>query len=171
MKDNNGKELHRQYDIYKQHIRTIELWDNFDLDTLLMITLELKMDKITRLKWMEYSNDYQNMPLHSKLLEFLHIQPWHFELVSSELKPQMTTHRSYETIIDWYHRFYMATVNREEVCVACGRGGNHVSGSCGKFQGMAREERWDPLRRVPIVRIVYRRHSTHGKQVSSASYM
>ena len=62
MKVNNGKELGKLYDVCKQHIRAIKLLDHFDLDTFLTITLELKMDEVTRLKWMEYSNDSQKTP-------------------------------------------------------------------------------------------------------------
>ena len=32
--------------------------------------MELKMDKVTRKKWMEYSNDSLTMPLYSELLKF-----------------------------------------------------------------------------------------------------
>ena len=59
MKGNNGRELCRLWDVWKQHIRAIKLSDHFDLETFLTIEMEMKM---TRLKWMEYSNDCQTMP-------------------------------------------------------------------------------------------------------------
>ena len=62
MKGNNGYELHKLYDTRKLYIRAIELSDHFDLHMFLTITMELKMDEVTRLKWMDYSNDSQMTP-------------------------------------------------------------------------------------------------------------
>ena len=53
------------YDVCKQHITAIELSDHYNLDMFLTISMELKMDEVTRLKmdevmrlkWMEYSYD------------------------------------------------------------------------------------------------------------------
>ena len=73
MKDNNGKELRKLYDVCKQHIRAIQLSDQFDLETFLTIAIELKMDEATRLKWMEHINDSQKTPPYSELLEFLNM--------------------------------------------------------------------------------------------------
>ena len=88
------------------------------------------MDEATRLKWMEYSNDFQTTHPYSKLLKFLDMQASHFESVTSEQKLQTTKSRS-----------YAVTVKKE--CIVCGRGGKHPLGACSKFQGMAREEQWD----------------------------
>ena len=57
MKANNGKELQKLYNVCKQHIRAIQLSDHFDLETFLMIAIELKMDEATWLKWTEHSNN------------------------------------------------------------------------------------------------------------------
>ena len=38
---------------------------------LLTIVMELKLDEVTKLKWMEYSNDSQTTPPHVELLKFL----------------------------------------------------------------------------------------------------
>ena len=85
----------------------------------------LKMDEVTRLKWMEYSNDSQMTPPYSELLKFLNKKAQHFETVISEQKPQTTTHRSYEVTLN-------------NVCVACRRGGNHLLGDCIKEEGSLR---------------------------------
>ena len=138
MKGNNGKELRKLYDTCYQHIRAIQMSDQFDLDTFLTIALELKLDEATRLKWMESSNDSQKTPPFHKLLEFLDRQARHFESVTSERKSQMTAHRS-----------YAATVDREEACVAC-RKGNHPLGKCGKFHSMPRKERWSLVKRCAL---------------------
>ena len=62
----------------KQHIKAIELSDLYNLDTILTIAMEVKMGEVTRLKWVEYSNDFQKRPLYSELLEFLDSQAQHF---------------------------------------------------------------------------------------------
>ena len=90
MKANNGKELCKLYDVCKQHIRPIDLSNHFNLDTFLTIAMELKMDEVTRLKWMEYSNDSQTTPPYSEFLKFLDMQARHFESVTSKWKLQMT---------------------------------------------------------------------------------
>ena len=129
LKAHNGKEVRKLYDICTQHIRAIKASDTFDLDTFLTIIMELKLDEVTKLKWMEYSNDSETTPPHAELLKFLDLQARHFELVPSERKPQAIMHKSYAAAV-------------EEACVVCGRE-NHPLASCGKFQSATQEERWD----------------------------
>ena len=133
MKTNNSRELWKLSDVCKQHIRANELSNHYDSDTFLTIAKELYIDEVTRLKWMEYSNDSQTNPRHSELLKFLNLQARHFECVI-RAKPWITTHRS-----------YVATI--EEACMACGRGGNYSLGTCSKFQGMSCEECWDMVKK------------------------
>ena len=83
--------------------------------------MELKIDKVTRLKWMGYSDDFQHTP-YSELLEFINLQAWHFDSLSFKQKPQTTTHRS-----------YTATVGKHVSHVTRG---NHPLGTCSKFQDM-----------------------------------
>ena len=73
MKGNNSKKLCKLQvsDPCKQHIRAIELSDHVDVEMYLTIAMELKMDKVTRLKWTEYSNDSQTTPLYADLLNSL----------------------------------------------------------------------------------------------------
>ena len=54
---------------------------------------------------------------------------------------------SYVPTLKHHHRSYAATVDREEACVACGRGGNHPLGSCGKLQGMMCEEHCEVMKK------------------------
>lgn len=125
MKGNNGRELCRLCDVCKQHIWAIELSDHFDLEMFLAIKMEMKM---TRLKWMRYSNDSNDAPPYFKFLKFLDMQALNFESVTFECKPQTTTYRS-----------YVATVHCKKACVACSRG-NHPLGICWKFQGRSQVE-------------------------------
>ena len=48
----------------------------------LTTAMELKMDELMRLKWMEYSKDSQMTPPYSELLKFLDMQARHFESVT-----------------------------------------------------------------------------------------
>ena len=66
----------------------------------LTVAMELTMDEVTRLKWMEYSNDSQKTPPYSDLFNFLDLQARHFKSVTSEWKPQATTHRSYAATLE-----------------------------------------------------------------------
>ena len=133
MKVRNGKELRRLHDVCNQHIRALKLAGQLDIETFLTIALELKLDEATRLKWMEYSNDSKTTPPHEELLKFLDSQAQHHESVSSERKPQTTTHRSYAAVV-------------EDSCAVCGRE-NHPLAGCSQFQRMTREERWDIVKR------------------------
>ena len=133
MKANNGRELRKLYDVCNQHIRALKLADQFDIDTFLTITMELKLDEATRLKWMEFSNDCKTTPSHEELLKFLDLQARHYESVSSERKPQTTTHRSYAAVV-------------EDACVVCSQGSHPLAG-CSQFQRMSREERWDIVKK------------------------
>ena len=62
MKTNNVRKLLKLYGMCKQYIKAIELTDLYDLDTILTIAMQLKMGEVTRLKWVEYSNDFQKTP-------------------------------------------------------------------------------------------------------------
>ena len=79
LKAQNGRELRKLYDICNQHIRSIKAFDAYDVDTFLTIVMELKLDEVTKLTWMEYSNDSKTTPPHSELLKFLDMQAQHFE--------------------------------------------------------------------------------------------
>ena len=86
LKVNNGRELCKLHDLCNQHIRAIKVSDNYDIDTFLTNMMELKLDEVTKLKWMEYSNESQMTPKHAELLKFLDLQAQHFESMPSELK-------------------------------------------------------------------------------------
>ena len=48
--------------------------------------MELKMDDVTRLERMEYSNDSHMTPSYSKMLKFLDMHARHLESVTSKRK-------------------------------------------------------------------------------------
>ena len=127
----NGRELRRLCDLCTQHIRAIKASDDYEIDTLLTVIMELKLDEVTKLKWMEYSNHSKSTPPHSELLKLLDLQAQHFESAPPERKPQTIVHKSYAA----------AT---EEKCIACGKG-NHSIGNCFKLQDMTQDERWDVI--------------------------
>ena len=66
MEANNGKELQKLYDVCKQHLRAIQLSSHFDLETILTIAIELKMDEATncfRQKFFQISADTTHLKL------------------------------------------------------------------------------------------------------------
>ena len=138
MKASNGKELRKLHDTCKQHLRAIQLADQFDLESFLTIAMELKLDEKTRLEWMKHSNDSMKTPPYTDLLKFLDVQAQHFESAMSERKSQTTSQRS-----------FAATFDREEACVACKKG-NHPLAACTKFQGLPQEERWDIIKKASL---------------------
>ena len=79
MKAHNGRELLKLYDTCNQHIRAIRALEAYDIDTFLTIVMELKLDEVTELRWMEYSNDSKTKPLHSELLRFPDMQAQHLK--------------------------------------------------------------------------------------------
>ena len=79
LKAHNGRELHKLYNICKQHIGAIKAFNAYDIDTFLVIVMELKLDEVTKLRWIEYSNDSKTIPPHSELLKFLDLQAQYFE--------------------------------------------------------------------------------------------
>ena len=62
----------------------IKASDQYDLDTFLTIVMELKLDEVTRLKWMEFSNDCQTTPPYDEILKLLDLQARHYESMSTE---------------------------------------------------------------------------------------
>ena len=52
LKAHNGRELRKLYDTCtsNQHIRAINAFDAYDIDTFLMIVMELKLDEVTKLR-------------------------------------------------------------------------------------------------------------------------
>ena len=58
------------YGLCNQPIRAIKASNAYDLDTFLKILMELKLDEVIKFKWMEYSDDSEATPPHSKVLKF-----------------------------------------------------------------------------------------------------
>ena len=106
MKSNNGRELRKLYDLCNQHTRAIKASEHYDLDTFLTVVMELKLDEVSRLKWMEFTNECHTTPTQDEMLKFLDLQARHFESISSERKPQTTFHKSY-------------AATEEETCAVC----------------------------------------------------
>ena len=108
MRANNCRELRKLYDVCKQYIKSIKVHvsDHYDLDTFLTIVMELKFDEVKKLKWMEFSNDYQMTAPYKELLKFLDLQAQHYKLMSFKQKMQLTAHKSYMAVF-------------EQACVAC----------------------------------------------------
>ena len=62
LKANNGRELRKLYDLCNQHIRAIRAFDAYDIETFLTIVMELKLDEVTKLKWMAVSYTHLTLP-------------------------------------------------------------------------------------------------------------
>ena len=64
LKANNGRELRKLYDLWNhnQHIREIKAFDVYNLNTFLTIPMELNVDEVTKLQWMEYNGDSETTP-------------------------------------------------------------------------------------------------------------
>ena len=76
---NNSRELRKLYDLRNQHIWARKASDDYGIDTLLTSVMELKLDEVTKPKWMEFSNKFPIDALHSELQKFLDLQAWHFK--------------------------------------------------------------------------------------------
>ena len=95
----SGRELRKFYDLCNQHIRARKASELYDLDTFLTVVMELKLDKASRLKRLEYTNESQTTPTQDEILKFLDLQPRHCESMSSLRKPPTTFHNSYAVTV------------------------------------------------------------------------
>ena len=100
----------------------------------------MKLDENIMLKWNKHSSKCERTPPIDELLEFLDLQARHRESVSHSIrsapKPKATTKGAYTAVSD----------NR---CVACKKE-THPLSTCGRFQRMSRDERWELIKRSGI---------------------
>ena len=124
------------FDPCNQHIRAIKAFKDYNIDTFLIVVMELKLDEGTKLKWMEFSNDSQATPQHSNLPKFLNLHTQDFESMPSKQKLQATILKSYVAAVEEACE-EVCSMNRE----------SHPLASCNLFQDMTRKEKWDVLKR------------------------
>ena len=59
VKNGGEKDLRRLYDAATQHYRALKAAKNDWFDTVLTVIIQQKMDEKTRMKWAEFSNEYE----------------------------------------------------------------------------------------------------------------
>ena len=101
------------HDVCKQHIRANKLSDHFDFSPSFA---ELKMDEVTKLKWMDFSNDCQTTP---RMKSYTQVSP----PASSALPVDVIRAEAADNLVQIVCG---SSRGRMHACVACGRG-SHVS--------------------------------------------
>ena len=74
LKDGNGKEVRRLHDTVQQHLRALKALGSEPSGPFITSLLELKLDTNTAFEWHKYSQDSEEVPHYSKLLEFLNLR-------------------------------------------------------------------------------------------------
>jgi hypothetical protein len=74
LRDGNGKEVRRLHDVVQQHLRALKALGNEPSGPFVTSMLELKLDTNTAFEWHKYSQDSEEVPHYSKLLEFLNLR-------------------------------------------------------------------------------------------------
>ena len=71
VKNGSDKELRRLYDCAIQHYRALKAAKQDSFDTVLTVILQQKLDEKTRLKWAEFNDDKEGVPLCTEFLKIL----------------------------------------------------------------------------------------------------
>ncbi len=74
IKDGNGKELRRLHDTVNQHLRTLKAMDHDPPGSFVTSMLELKLDATTTFEWQRYSKGTLEVPMFTRLLDFLNLR-------------------------------------------------------------------------------------------------
>ena len=87
-------ELRRLHDTVQQHLRALKAMDYEPSGPFITSVLELKMDTSTMFEWQKHSQDTNDVPHYSTLLEFLNLRAQASEsLISdSSKKPRYEVH-------------------------------------------------------------------------------
>lgn len=86
LKDGSGKEVRRLHDTVQQHLRALKALGNEPSGPFITSMLELKLDTNTAFEWHKYSQDSEEVPHYSKLLEFLNLRAQASEAPNAESK-------------------------------------------------------------------------------------
>ena len=86
LKDGNGKEVRHLYDTVQQHLRALKALGNEPSGPFITSMLELKLDTNIAFEWHKYSQDSEEVPHYSKLLEFLNLKAQASEAPNAEIK-------------------------------------------------------------------------------------
>jgi hypothetical protein len=86
LKDGNGKEVRCLHDVVQQHLRALKASGNKPSGPFVTSMLELKLDTNTAFEWHKYSQDSEEVPHYSKLLEFLNLRAQASEALNVENK-------------------------------------------------------------------------------------
>ena len=137
LKNGNGQELRRLHDHLQQHVRALRVSGEYDLDSYITATMELKLDDNTLLKWNEHSSKCERTPPIDEFLGFLDILARHHEGVAHSTrcvtKSKVAQRAAY-------------SAGSDSPCVACKRDA-HPLNNCGAFLSMSRDERWELIRK------------------------
>ena len=85
MKEGNGKDLHCLHNVASQHLRALVAKKQDIIDSFMTSMLELKLDQATMFEWQRHSQDSNDVPPYSTLLEFLDLRAQTSENVVCEL--------------------------------------------------------------------------------------
>ena len=128
--------MRRLHDHLQQHIRALRVSGDYDLDSYLTAAIELKLDENTMLKWNEHCSKCERTPPIDELLDFGYPRRHHEGVVHS---PRYATKSKAVQKIAY-------TARSDSPCIACKKPA-HPLNNCGTFLGMARDERWELIKR------------------------
>ena len=79
MKEVNGKDMHRIHNVANQHIPALMAMKQGTTESCITAMLEPKLDQATMFEWQRHSQDSNDVPHYSALLQFLDLRAQAFE--------------------------------------------------------------------------------------------
>ena len=151
LKDGNGKEVRRLHDTVQQHLRALKALGNEPSGPFVTSTLELKLDTNTAFEWHKYSQDSEDVPHYSKLLEFLDLRAQASEapIVESKRNTRNDVHSSKKLNNQGSggpksHFTSLTSGVSDHTCVVCKE--KHPLYVCSQFKSFDRDRRMSILK-------------------------
>ena len=136
VKEGNGKDLRHLYDVAKQHLRALAAMNQGITESLITAMLELSLDQALMFEWPKHSQDTNDVPHHSPLLEFLELRAQASENDVCESDHKRQTRAAEKKC---YPQTQSYTVNVDDWCMVC-KLGSHSLYACKKFRRLPHEQ-------------------------------
>ena len=153
LKDGNGKEVRRLHDTVQQHLHALKVLGNDASGPFITTMLELKLDTNTAFEWHKYSQASEDVPYHSKLLEFLDLRAQASEapiiIVENKRNNRNDVHSSKKRNNQGSggqksHFIYLTSGVSDHTCVVCKE--KHPLYVCNQFKSFDHDRRMSILK-------------------------
>ena len=146
LKDSSGRELRQLHDVLQQHLRALKATDKEPSAHFITSLMEMKLDPDTMFEWQKSSQEFDDVPHYTKLLEFLNLRAQVAESTTACTEQKGNNrgnHLNYKKRPFTKSTSFVANVsgsNPNSSCIVC-KIEKHPLYACTRFKTMPRDKK------------------------------